>query len=46
MESLINLFIFGYLVFFSWEEEENECVRGELIVVCEKMLFMEKNVCK
>ncbi len=31
---------------FSWEEEENECVRRELIVMCEKILFMEENVCK
>jgi hypothetical protein len=31
---------------FSLEEEENECVRGELIVMCEKMLFMEVKVCK
>jgi len=36
---------FFYLV-FSLEEEENECVIGELVVMCEKMLFMEKNVCK
>jgi hypothetical protein len=34
------------LYFFPWEEEENECVRGELIVVCEEVLFMEENVCK
>jgi hypothetical protein len=34
------------LCFFSWEEEENECVRRELIVVCEEVLFMEENVCK
>ncbi len=33
---------------FSWEEEENECVCvwEELIFMYEKMLFMEKNVCK
>jgi hypothetical protein len=31
---------------FVWEEEENECVSGELVVMCEKMLFMEENVCK
>ncbi len=36
----------GILYFFPWEEEENECVRGELIVVCEEVLFMEENVCK
>jgi hypothetical protein len=36
----------GYLMFFSWEEEENECVKGDLVVVCEEMLFMEENVCK
>jgi hypothetical protein len=39
-------FFWGYLVFFSWEEEENSCVRGELVVMCEKVLFMEENVCK
>jgi hypothetical protein len=37
--------VFFYLVFFL-EEEENECVKGELIVICEKVLFMEVNVCK
>ncbi len=31
---------------FSLEEEENECVRGKLVVMCEEMLFMEANVCK
>jgi hypothetical protein len=31
---------------FSWEEEENECVKGKLVVVCEKMLCMEENVYK
>ncbi len=33
-----------YLVFF--QEEENECVTGELIVMFEEVLFMETNVCK
>jgi hypothetical protein len=28
------------------EEEENECEKGELVVMCEKILFMEENVCK
>jgi hypothetical protein len=27
---------------FPWEEEENECVREELVVMCEEMLFIEK----
>jgi hypothetical protein len=31
-----------YLVCFSKEKEENECVREELVLMCEKMLFMEK----
>jgi hypothetical protein len=44
MESLSEK-SFLYLVFF-WEKEENECVRKELIIMREKMLFMEKNVCK
>jgi hypothetical protein len=34
-----------YLV-FSLKKEENECVKWKLIVMCEKMLFMEANVCK
>jgi len=37
--------IFFYLV-SSLEEEENVCVRGELVVMFEEMLFMEANVCK
>ncbi len=36
---------FLYFVFF-WEEEDSECVRGKLIVMCEEVLFMEENVCK
>jgi hypothetical protein len=36
---------FFYLV-FPLEEEENECVRRKLVVMCEEMLFMETNVCK
>jgi hypothetical protein len=31
---------------FFWEKEENEFVKEELVVMCEKMLFIEKNVCK
>jgi hypothetical protein len=31
---------------FSLEDEENECVKGELIVMCEEMLFVETNVYK
>jgi hypothetical protein len=31
---------------FSWEEEENECVKIKLVVMCEKVLFIEENVCK
>jgi hypothetical protein len=31
---------------FSLEKEENECVKGELIIMCEEVLFMEANVCK
>jgi len=34
-----------YLV-FSLEEEDDEFVRGELIVMCEEVLLMEVNVCK
>jgi hypothetical protein len=45
MESLEFYFFGGYLLFFSWEEE-NECVKGDLVVMCEKMLFMEENVWK
>jgi hypothetical protein len=37
--------IFFNLV-FSLEKEDNECVGGELVVMCEEMLFMEANVCK
>ncbi len=37
---------FFYCLVFSLEEEENECVKRELIFMCEKMLFMKKNVCK
>jgi hypothetical protein len=44
MESLSERSCF-YLV-FSWEKEENECVKGELVVMCEEVLFMEANVCK
>jgi hypothetical protein len=37
---------FFFNLVFSLEEEENECVRGKLVVMCEEMLFMEANVCK
>ncbi len=30
-------------VFFWKKEEENECEKEELVLMCEKMLFMEKN---
>jgi hypothetical protein len=36
----------GILCVFQGKKEENECVREELILMCEKVLFMEKNVCK
>jgi hypothetical protein len=36
--------IFFYFVFFL--EEEDDCVKGELIVMCEEMLFVETNVYK
>jgi hypothetical protein len=45
MGNLKEKSFFYYLVFFL-EEEENECVKGELIFMCEKMLFMKENVCK
>jgi hypothetical protein len=31
---------------FSLKEEENECVKRELVVMCEEVLFMEVRVCK
>jgi hypothetical protein len=37
----------SFILGFSFgEEEENECVKGELIIMCVEMLFMEENVCK
>ncbi len=36
---------FLFYLMFSLEKEENECVRGELTVMCEKKLFIEANVC-
>jgi hypothetical protein len=30
-----------FFLCFSLEEEENECVKRALVVMCEKMLFME-----
>jgi hypothetical protein len=35
--------LFYFVIFL---EEENECVRRKLVVMCEEMLFMEANVCK
>ncbi len=32
-------------VCFFRKKEENECEREELFLMCEKMLFMEKNLC-
>ncbi len=29
---------------FPWEEEEIECVEGELVVMCEEVSFMEKKM--
>jgi hypothetical protein len=37
--------VFCILCFF-WKEKKNECVRGKLVVMCEEVLYMEKNVCK
>jgi hypothetical protein len=31
-----------YLMCFPWEEEGNQCVKEKLVVMCEKVLFMEK----
>ncbi len=31
---------------FFLDRKENECVRGELVVMCEEVLFMEVNVHK
>jgi hypothetical protein len=44
MGNLAKRSFFNYMFFL--EEEENECVRGELVVICEEVLFMEANVCK
>jgi hypothetical protein len=30
------------LVYFREEKEENECVKEKLVLMCEKVLFMEK----
>jgi hypothetical protein len=35
-----------FILCFSWEKEDNECVRGKLVIMCEEVLFMENNVCK
>ncbi len=32
----------GILCVFLGEKEDNECVREELVLMCEKMLFMKK----
>jgi hypothetical protein len=45
MESLGERSFFLISCFFL-DEEENECVKGELIIMCEEVLFMETNVCK
>jgi hypothetical protein len=37
---------FFLILCFFWEEDDNECVKGKLVVMCEEMLFMEANVCK
>jgi hypothetical protein len=37
---------FYFVFFFPCEKEENECVRGELVIMCEEMLFMEKKIVK
>ncbi len=29
-------------MFFPWEEEENECVKGKLVIMCEEVSFMKK----
>jgi hypothetical protein len=31
-----------YFVCFLWEEEENECVKKDIVVMCEEVLLMEK----
>jgi hypothetical protein len=31
-----------YLVFFPGRNEENECVKEEIVLMCEKVLFMGK----
>jgi hypothetical protein len=31
-----------YCVFFRGKKEENECVRGKLVLMCGRMLYMEK----
>jgi hypothetical protein len=34
-----------FVCFFWKKEEENECEREELVLMCEKVLFMEKTMC-
>jgi hypothetical protein len=34
-----------FVCFFFKKKEENECGREELVLMCEKMLFMKKNLC-
>jgi hypothetical protein len=34
-----------FVCFFRKKKEENECGREELVLMCEKMLFMEKKNC-
>jgi hypothetical protein len=35
-----------FILCFSLELGKNECVKGAVVVICEKMLIMEENVCK
>ncbi len=36
-----------FMCFFFQKKEENECAKEELVLMCEKMLFMgKKKVCK
>jgi hypothetical protein len=34
----------GVRVFFVRKKEENECGREKIVLMCEKMLFMEKKI--
>jgi hypothetical protein len=35
-----------FILCFYLEEEENECEREAIVVICEKMLLMKKKKCK